>query len=118
MERLAGRVALITGAASGIGKATAERLAAEGAAVMITDVDDEGGKAVAGGLGALGREAAYLHVDVASEQEWSGAVEGAVGRRRLDVLVNNAGVRGEPEPVEETSLASWEKSVAVIQTGV
>jgi NAD(P)-dependent dehydrogenase (short-subunit alcohol dehydrogenase family) len=119
MERLAGRVALITGAASGIGKATAERLAAEGAAVMITDVDDEGGKAVAGGLGALGREAAYLHLDVASEQEWQRAVDGAVGQLGgLDVLVNNAGVRGEPEPIEETSLASWDRSIAVLQTGV
>ena len=119
MERLAGRVALITGAASGIGKATAERLAAEGAAVMITDVDDEGGKAVAGGLGALGREASYLHLDVASEQEWQRAVEGAVGQfGGLDVLVNNAGVRGEPEPIEETSLANWDRSIAVLQTGV
>jgi NAD(P)-dependent dehydrogenase (short-subunit alcohol dehydrogenase family) len=119
MERLAGRVALVTGAASGIGKATAERLAAEGAAVMITDVDDEGGKAVAGGLGALGREAAYLHLDVVSEQEWQRAVDGAVGQLGgLDILVNNAGVRGEPEPVEETSLASWDRSIAVLQTGV
>ena len=50
MERLAGRVALITGAASGIGRATAERLAAEGAAVLITDIDDDGGKAVASEL--------------------------------------------------------------------
>ena len=119
MERLAGRVALITGAASGIGKATAERLAAEGAAVMITDVDDESGKAVAGGLSARGREAAYLHLDVVSEQEWQQAVEGTVGQLGgLDILVNNAGVRGEPEPVEETSLADWDRSIAVLQTGV
>ena len=79
MERLAGRVALITGAASGIGKATAERLAAEGAAVMITDVDDEGGKAVAGGLGALGREAAYLHLDARVR---AGMAAGGRGSRR------------------------------------
>jgi NAD(P)-dependent dehydrogenase (short-subunit alcohol dehydrogenase family) len=119
MERLAGRVALITGAASGIGKATAERLAAEGAAVMITDIDDDDGKAVACALGARGRQAAYLHLDVGSEQEWQRAVEGAVEQLGgLDVLVNNAGVRGEPEPIEETSLASWDRSITVLQTGV
>jgi NAD(P)-dependent dehydrogenase (short-subunit alcohol dehydrogenase family) len=119
MERLAGRVALITGAASGIGRATAERLAAEGAAVMITDIDDDGGKAVAGELEAAGRRAAYAHLDVVSEREWQRAVEGAVEQfGGLDVLVNNAGVRGEAEPIEATTLASWERSVAVMQTGV
>jgi len=119
MERLAGRVALVTGAASGIGKATAERLAAEGAAVMVTDVNDEGGKTVACELGARGRQAAYLHLEVASEREWQRAIEGVVEQfGGLDVLVNNAGVRGEPEPVEETSLASWDRSIAVLQTGV
>jgi NAD(P)-dependent dehydrogenase (short-subunit alcohol dehydrogenase family) len=119
MDRLAGRVALITGAASGIGKATAERLAAEGAAVLITDIDDEGGKAVASEFDARGRQAAYLHLDVVSEPDWQRAVEGAVEQfGGLDVLVNNAGVRGEPEPIEETSLASWDRSIAVMQTGV
>jgi len=119
MDRLAGRVALITGAASGIGKATAERLAAEGAAVMVTDVDDEGGKEVASKLDGCGQRAAYLHLDVVSEPEWQQAVEGALEQfGGLDVLVNNAGVRGEPEPIEETSLPSWDRSIAIMQTGV
>ncbi len=119
MERLAGRVALITGAASGIGKATAERLAAEGAAVMVTDIDDDGGKAVASGLACRGQRTAYLHLDVVSEPEWQRAVEGAAEQfGGLDILVNNAGVRGEPDPIEQTSLANWDRSIAILQTGV
>ena len=119
MDRLAGRVALITGAASGIGKATAERLAAEGAAVMITDANDEDGKAVAGELDALDRRAAYLHLDVMSEREWQRAVEGAAQQfGGLDILVNNAGMHGELDHAEKTSLVHRGLSIAVLQTGM
>jgi NAD(P)-dependent dehydrogenase (short-subunit alcohol dehydrogenase family) len=119
MERLTGRVALVTGAASGIGKATAERLAAEGAAVLVTDVNDEGGKEVAAGLTDAGARAAYLHLDVAREPDWQAAVAGAAEQfGRLDILVNNAGVHGEGEPIEEVTLAAWERSIAILQTGV
>ena len=119
MERLAGRVALITGAASGIGKATAERLAAEGAEVMVTDVDDGSGKTVASELAYRGKRASYLHLDVVSESEWRQAVAGITEQfGKLDILVNNAGVRGEPGSIEETSLADWDRSIAIMQTGV
>jgi NAD(P)-dependent dehydrogenase (short-subunit alcohol dehydrogenase family) len=119
MERLTGRVALVTGAASGIGQATAERLAAEGAAVLLTDVNDQGGKEVAAELAAAGHRAAYLHLDVTSEQDWQQAVAGA-GEQfgGLDILVNNAGVHGEGTPLEEVALTAWERSIAVLQTGV
>src|SRR3984957_20795757 len=106
MDRLAGRVALISGAASGIGKATAERLAAEGAAVMVPDLNDEGGKAVVEALRNGGRRASYLHLDVVSESEWQQAIDATVEEfGGLDILVNNAGVRGEPEPLATTGLA-------------
>jgi NAD(P)-dependent dehydrogenase (short-subunit alcohol dehydrogenase family) len=119
MERLKGRVALVTGAASGIGKASAGRLAAEGALVMVTDVDDKGGAEWANQLGQSGNRAGYLHLDVVSETEWSEAVQRTVAKfGGLDILVNNAGVHGEGEPLESTSLSSWERSVAVLQTGV
>lgn len=119
MNRLEGRVALITGAASGIGKATAERLASEGAAVMVTDVDDVGGKAVVEALTEDNRRAAYRHLDVVSESQWQQAVAAAVEQfGGIDVLVNNAGVAGEPEPIEDTTLASWERSIAILQTSV
>ena len=119
IERLTGRIALITGAASGIGKATAERLAAEGAAVMVTDLNDEGGKTVVEALRNGGRRAGYLHLDVVSESEWQQAIAGIVDEfGGLDILVNNAGVHGEPEPLESTSLASWDRSIAILQTGV
>jgi NAD(P)-dependent dehydrogenase (short-subunit alcohol dehydrogenase family) len=119
MERLAGRVALVTGAASGIGKATAERLAAEGAGVVVTDRNDDGGKAVVAELTHRGARASYLHLDVVSESEWEQAVNGTVGEfGGLDILVNNAGVHAEPEPIESTSLANWDRSIAILQTGV
>jgi NAD(P)-dependent dehydrogenase (short-subunit alcohol dehydrogenase family) len=118
MNRLAGRVVLITGAASGIGKATAQRLADEDAIVMVTDVDDEGGQEVADALSGSPGRAGYLHLDVVSESQWQDVVRATVERfGGIDVLVNNAGVHGDPEPIEETTLASWERSIGILQTG-
>ena len=116
--RLDGRVALVTGAASGIGKATSRRLASEGAAVVVTDLQDEAGEAVAAGIREDGGRAIFVHHDVSSQADWEAALQATREEfGRLDILVNNAGI-GDTAPIEETELEDYEKTIAVDQTGV
>ena len=118
VERLTGRVALVTGAASGIGAATARRLASEGAAVLVTDVQDDAGAHVVKQVTASGGRAAYAHLDVTSQQEWEAAVASVVREfGGLDILVNNAGIV-DLAGIEETSLADWHRTIETGQTGV
>jgi len=116
MERLTGRVALVTGAAGGIGSATAKRLAAEGAAVLLTDVSDA--QHVVEEIKANHGRAAYRRHDVTRETDWTDAVEAAVAQfGRLDILVNNAGI-GDRLTLEETPLDDYERVIAITQTSV
>lgn len=116
--RLDGRIALVTGAASGIGKATSRRLASEGAAVVVTDLQDEAGEAVASGIRDEGGRAIFVHHDVSSQADWEAALDTTKAEfGRLDILVNNAGI-GDTAPIEETELEEYEKTIAVDQTGV
>ena len=93
--RLAGKVALISGGARGMGAAEARLFAREGARVVLSDLLDAEGKQVEAAVTAAGGEALYVHLDVTSETEWERAVATAVARfGRLDILVNNAGVGG------------------------
>ncbi|GEP47023.1 glucose 1-dehydrogenase [Microbacterium saccharophilum] len=118
MTRYEGRVALITGGASGIGKETAKRIAAEGGTVVIADLQDDAGAAVVTEIQSHGGSASFVHLDVTSEDGWASAVATVLDRHgRLDVLVNNAGI-GDTEPLEVTTSQTWDKVVAVTQTSV
>ncbi len=118
MGRVSGKVALVTGAASGIGRACAERLAAEGATVILTDLQDEAGAAVVEAIGAASGSARYLHQDVTDEAGWGqGIASIAAQEGRLDILVNNAGI-GLGGPVTEMSLADFRRQIAVNVEGV
>jgi NAD(P)-dependent dehydrogenase (short-subunit alcohol dehydrogenase family) len=118
MKRLEGRVAVVTGAASGIGRATADRLADEGAVVVITDLQDAAGEEAAAAICGRGGSAAFVHHDVTSEEGWQALVQRVLADHgRLDVLVNNAGM-GDLAAIEETTLADYERTIAVDQTGV
>ncbi len=116
MSRLAGKVALVTGGASGIGEATVRLFVAEGASVVIADLQDERGGRVAGELGA---RAAYAHADVSREAEVQAAVEAAVRRYgRLDCIFNNAGYGGVGGRIAEIPVEGFDETLGVLLRGV
>lgn len=118
MARFDGKVAIVTGGASGIGLATVERMAAEGGIVVVADVQDDKGKAVAERLTGEGYKVSYKHLDVTSESGWENVVAEVVSEHgKLNILVNNAGI-GDNEPIEVTTKEMWDKVVAVTQTSV
>lgn len=116
--RLQGKVAIISGAASGMGAATARRFAREGAKVVVADVLVDEGRQVAHGIRAAGGEASLMHLDVTDEANWKQIVDETVAKYgRLDIAVNNAGISGSK--VNDTmETEAWHRLIAVNATGV
>jgi NAD(P)-dependent dehydrogenase (short-subunit alcohol dehydrogenase family) len=119
MGRLDGKVAAITGAASGIGRGSALCLAKEGAAVVAADLNSQGGEQVIGEIAAAGGRAVFHHTDVSSEPDIKALVERAVSEYgRLDIMFNNAGLVGATGPIEAVRADDWDKTIAVLPRAV
>ena len=119
MERVKGKVCIITGAALGIGRACAMRLGEEGARLALFDVLDEDGSALVDTLQAEGVKARYWHVDVASESSVQAAIDGVAAHYgAIHVLVNNAGIAGANKPTHEITESEWDRVQAVNVKGV
>ena len=124
-RRLEGKVAMITGGASGIGAASARLFAEHGAGVAIADLNDNLGRQVADEISAAGGSALYHHLDASSEEEWREAMAAVLERfGRLDIMLNGAGVSGRgadgatSRPVADLDLDNWDHVMAVNATGV
>jgi NAD(P)-dependent dehydrogenase (short-subunit alcohol dehydrogenase family) len=114
-----GKVALVTGGASGIGAACAELLAREGATVVVTDIDDLKGPQLVAAIKKAGHEAIYLPQDVTSEERWVEVVAEVAKRYgRLDILVSNAGIGISVPSITEMSLVDWRRQTAINLDGV
>jgi NAD(P)-dependent dehydrogenase (short-subunit alcohol dehydrogenase family) len=119
VNRLSGKVAIVTGAALGIGRAASLRLAQEGAAVAVTDVAEEEGQALVAAMSRDGLTAGFWTLDVSREADVE-RVFGEVAARfgRIDILVNNAGISGVNKPTHEITEAEWDALMAVNVKGV
>lgn len=118
MGRLQDKVALITGAASGIGRASALRFASEGARVVVADIQDTLGEETASTIRAAGGDACFVHADVSRAGDAEAMVDAALTRfGRLDILFNNAGV-GKHIPFDALTEAEWDRIVDINLRGV
>jgi len=116
MARLQGKVAVITGGASGIGLGTARRFYEEGASLVIADLQAEAGAAAAAEFGDRAR---FIRCDVTREVDVSAAVDLAVAEfGQLDIMVNNAGIVGAIGPIAKTSVEAWDTTIAILLRGV
>ena len=118
MPRLEGKIAIVTGAARGMGAVEARLFAAEGATVALCDVSDAAGQRVAEDIVAGGGAAEYVHLNVTDEDNWRQVIGDTVNRHgRLDILVNNAGISGYDEE-DNLGATTWERLLDINAKGV
>ena len=116
--RLAGKVAIISGAASGMGAATARRFGREGAKVVVADMLEDHGRTVAADINAAGGAAEFMRLDVTDEAAWNSVVQATVAKwGRLDIMVNNAGISGSAV-ADLLDSDAWHRLMLVNSTGV
>ena len=116
--RLQGKVAIVSGSAEGMGRATARLFAREGAKVVVADINEEKGIQVAQEIKEIGDEAVYMRLDVTSEENWQSVMTKTVERYgKLNILVNNAGISRIAD-IENTTLEDWNTTMAVNAMGV
>jgi NAD(P)-dependent dehydrogenase (short-subunit alcohol dehydrogenase family) len=114
MGKLSGRIAVVTGAASGIGRGCAELFASEGATVVVADLQEEAGRELADAIGG-----SFEHVDVANPASVEGMISHAAERHgRIDILMNNAGIDGAQANTADSTLENWDQVVAINLNGV
>ena len=119
MGRLENKVAVITGAASGIGRASAVRFAGEGAAVVIADLNQDGGESAVRDCKEHGGHAVFQRADVSTEADVQAMIARAVNEfGGLDIIYNNAGLAGALGPLEQTTVENWDRTLAVLLRGV
>ena len=118
MERLKGKVAIITGGGGGIGRATVERFAEEGATVVVAELDETSGATAAAAAAALGARAYYLRLDAGDESSWAEVIARTLSTYgALHVVVNNAAQR-TPITIDDTTLEIWQANQRVTSQGV
>lgn len=118
MGKLEGKVAIVTGGASGIGRATALLFAGEGAKVVVADWNEDGAQTVASEITQAGGDAIAVRVDVSQAEQVEAMVKRAVQSfGKLDVIFNNAGIEGEQAPTADCTLENWQRVIGVNLTG-